>query len=66
VSKSSFSLTFDKFSLKLYDNNKQYMNMPLDTSTAGIHILTQMKEQTVEENTGFINSLIIIKTAIQS
>ena len=42
------------------------MNMPLDTSTAGIHILTQMKEQTVEENTGFINSLIIIKTAIQS
>ncbi|MFA7298459.1 MAG: hypothetical protein WC010_02320 [Candidatus Absconditabacterales bacterium] len=65
-SKSSFSTIFDEFTIKLYDNKKQYIVTPVDTSIAGINILSQMKEEITGEDTGFINSFIIIKTSIQS
>lgn len=65
TSKSNFSLTFDQFTLKIYDNKKSYSNLPLDT-TIGMNVLTEMKENTTTWDTGFINSLIVIKTDIQS
>lgn len=65
-SKTSFSITFDEFSFKFYDNNKQYITLPSGTSSIGMKVLTEMKEKTVEGNTGFINSLIIIRMPIQS
>lgn len=66
TSKSSFSLPFDKFAIKFYDNNKTYVGVSWDTSTAGIITLAEMKEQTAAQDTWFINSLVIIKTTIQS
>ena len=42
------------------------MPIPLDTSNEGIHILTEMKEQTTTGATWFINSLLIMKTAFSS
>ena len=66
-SKSSFSLTFDEFTIKLYDNNKQYTAIQPDTSIVDMKVLTEMKETILGTgNTGFINSFIIIKTPIQS
>ena len=65
-SKSSFSTTFDEFTMKLYDNNKQYIGVPVDTSIVGLKVLTQMKEKTLVTDTGFINSFIIVKTNVQS
>jgi len=65
-SKTSFSLTFDEFTIKLYDNNKQYTALQPDTSVVGIKVLTEMKEKTAEGDTGFINSLVIVRTAIQT
>ena len=48
ISKSSFSLTFDDFSIKIYDNDKQYIDVPLYASAAGIEMITEMKEQTIK------------------
>jgi hypothetical protein len=52
--------------MKLYDNNKQYVGVPVDTTIVGLKIITQMKEKIVVTDTGFINSFIIVKTNIQS
>ena len=68
-SKTSFSVNFDEFRFKLYDNGKQYIIMPADTSTIDMKVLTEMKEQVqtgTEDTTGFINSLLIVRTPIQS
>jgi len=66
-SKTSFSLTFDEFTIKLYDNNKQYTAIQPDTSVVDMKVLTEMKETILGTgNTWFINSFIIIKTPIQS
>ena len=65
-SKSTFSVTFDEFTFKLTDNNKQYSATASETSIEGIKILTEMKEKTAKEDTGFINSLVIVRTSIQS
>ena len=66
TSKSSFSTTFDRFTFDFYTNNKEYIALPLDTSVIGMSILTKMKEITGTGYTGFLSSLIIIKTTIQS
>lgn len=66
ASKSSFPITFDKFTFTLYDNNKEYLGHPVNTSIAGLKVLTEMKEKTGTGYTGFSSSLIIIKTLIQS
>ena len=42
------------------------MPIPLDISNGGMNILTEMKEETTTGATWFINSLIIMKTAIAS
>ncbi|MEI6774945.1 MAG: hypothetical protein WCL18_09600 [bacterium] len=65
TSKSFFSVTFDTFAIKLYDNNKQYSVLPLDTTTTDMKVLTKIKEEQLTGSTGFINSLVIIRTAIQ-
>lgn len=65
-SKTSFSIPFDKFTINIYDNNKQYISMPTPPDTLGMKVLTEMKEMIGTGSTGFINSLIIVKTAIQS
>ncbi len=65
ISKSSFSTTFDGFTIKFYDNNKKYIAVPWDASL-DMKILTEMKEQVVQGDSGFINSLIIAKLPIQS
>jgi len=66
IPKSSFLVTFDGFTIKLYDNNKKYDILPWDTSIIDMKILAEMKEQIAEKDTGFVNSFIIARTAIQS
>lgn len=66
TAKSSFSTIFDKFSFTFYDNNKTYINQPLDVSIVGMKVFAQMKETPGTGDTGFVNSLIIIKTIIPS
>ena len=41
-------MAFDGFSMKLYDNGKQYMNNAVDTSIEGMKVLKQMNEQVPE------------------
>lgn len=65
-SKSSFLLTFDEFTMRFYDNYKQYIPTASETSIEGMKVLREMKEQTTKEDTGFINSLVVIRTPIQS
>ena len=65
-SKSSFSQTFDDFSIKIYDNGKQYSRAAIDQDIIEFDTLAQLKEKTTKTDTGFTNSFIIIKTAIQS
>ena len=48
TSKSSFSLPFDEFTMKFYDNNKQYVALQPDTSIIGIKVLTEMKEKIIK------------------
>ena len=68
--KTSFSLTFDAFTIKVYDNGKQYVALPENTSFPGMNVLKSMKEKapanTTGYATGFINSLLIVKSPIQS
>ncbi len=52
--------------MTFYDNEKKYSEIPLDANVAGMNIRKEMKEETVEWDTGFINSLIIVTTPIQS
>lgn len=65
-SKSAFNLTFGEFTIKFYDNEKQYIDIPSSADIIGIDILTMMKEKTVEGETWFINSLIISETGIET
>gem|GEM_PF-1404788 len=65
-SKSSFSMTFDEFTMKFYDNDLQYMNNTVDTSIEGMVVLKQIKEQVPDGYTGFINSFVIFKTSLYS
>lgn len=67
ASKSNFSLSFDNFSFVFYDNDKEYVNQAVDTSTAGIKTLIERKVK-LEDTTAtwFIGSLIVIKTLAQS
>ena len=65
-SKSSFSQTFDDFSINVYDNDKQYSNVSVDPDIIEFDTLAQLKEKTTKTDTGFINSFIIIKTVVQS
>lgn len=65
-SKSSLSLTFDKFTFTFYNNSKEYINQPLDSSTVGIKVLMEIKEKVGTGTTWFVSSLIIIKTPVQS
>ena len=64
--KSFSPVIFDTFTMKLYDNNKIYTTLPPESSNIGIKILTEMKEETKKEDTGFINSFIVTKIPIQS
>ncbi len=66
ASKSSFLLTFDDFVIDIYDNNKPYSKETIITSTPDMQILTQMKETSLSTTTWFINSLLIVKTTVQS
>lgn len=66
TSKSSFSTTFDEFTFNFYDNNKEYVALPLDSNSIGMNVLMKMKEKTGTWYTGFVSSLVIIKTPIQS
>jgi len=65
-SKTSFPVKFDEFTFNLYDNAKQYIILPSGTNNGWMNVLTEMKEKTAEGDTGFSNSLIIIRTPIQS
>ena len=65
-SKSSFFQTFDDFSIKVYDNGKQYSKVAIDPDIIEFDTLAQLKEKTTKTDTGFINSFIIIKTVVQS
>lgn len=66
ASKSNFLITFDRFTIKFYDNDKQYMMLPLQQNATEMKIINQMKEQITQGDTGFVNSLIITKIPIQS
>jgi len=67
TSKSNFLISFDTFTIKIYDNNKQYVIVPWETkNSVGMKVISQMKEETVEEYTGFINSLVIASIFVQS
>lgn len=66
TSKSSFSTTFDEFTMKFYDNKKPYIAFVSDTNLIGMKVLTEMKEKTLSTDTWFTNSLLIVKIAIQS
>lgn len=65
-SKSHVSLTFDEFTMKLYDNGKQYVSDTVDTSIEGMTVLKQMKEYALTGSTGFINSFVIFRVPIHS
>ena len=52
--------------MRFYDNYKQYIPTASETSIEGMKVLREMKEQTTKEDTGFINSLVVIRTPIQS
>ena len=52
--------------MTFYDNEKKYSEIPFDGSVVGMNIRKEMKEKIVEWDTGFINSLIIVTTPIQS
>ena len=45
-SKSSFSVTFDEFRIKFYDNNKQYVSIQPDANIVDMKVLTELKEVT--------------------
>ncbi len=66
ASKSNILLPFDTFTIKFYNNDKQYIALPLQQSTSEMKTIYQMKEQTIQDDTWFINSLIINKIPIQS
>jgi hypothetical protein len=59
-------VTFDEFTFRFYDTSKHYSVLPAETSNPEINILTQMKEENSAGDTGFINSLIIVRTPIHS
>ncbi len=65
-SKTTFPLTFDNFTIKIYDNNKQYKALPLTTAIDGMKPLAELQQIVGTGYTGFINSVVIIKTSIQS
>ncbi|HMS90809.1 MAG TPA: hypothetical protein PKC87_01185 [Candidatus Absconditabacterales bacterium] len=65
TSKSSFPLSFDKFTFTFY-TTKEYSNQPLNTSTAGMKVLIEMKEKPGTGTTGLMSSIIIIETPLQS
>ena len=65
-SKTTFSLTFDGFTIKIYDNNKQYKALPLTTTINWMKPLAEMQQIVGTWYTGFINSIVIVKTSIQS
>lgn len=50
----------------MYDNEKQYTAMPSETSIEWMHVITELQEIVAKEDTGFINSLLGIKTTTQS
>lgn len=66
ISKSSFPITFDDFSATILDNKKPYVSTFSSTIIPGITILKEIKEDVVQWDTGFVNSLVVIKTTIQS
>lgn len=65
-SKSSFWVTFDEFTFKFYDNKKVYTEIQPETSDIGLQVIKELKEDVAEGDTGFINSLIVIRSPIQS
>lgn len=66
TSKSNFLVSFDTFSINIYDNNKKYIELPIDRTHWEMNIVQKMKEDVLQGDTGFINSLLITKIAIQS
>jgi hypothetical protein len=66
ASKSNILLTFDTFTIKFYNNDKQYVVLPLQQSISEMKIIHQMKEHTIQDDTWFVNSLIITKVPIKS
>ena len=64
--KSNLPITFGSFTMKLYNNNKKYVILPLDTAITQPQVIKKIKEKMPAGNTGFINSLVIVKTPIQS
>ncbi|MEI6672195.1 MAG: hypothetical protein WCL02_02280 [bacterium] len=66
TSKSNFLVAFDTFTINIYDNNKKYTMLPLDNTLSAMKSIQKLQEQKSDGDTGFINSLLIIKTSIAS
>lgn len=66
ASKSHLHIAFDGFTMQRYDNQKQYADIPLMQNTPGMTVLKEIQEQHIAGESGFINSLIIAKTAIDT
>lgn len=65
-SKTSIPLAFDGFTMKLYNNEKQYMNDTTETSVEGMMLQKQMKEIVPFNDSWYINSLLIFRIPIAS
>lgn len=65
-SQSYFSVNFDGFSMRMYDNNKQYSSLAPDTSILGMKVIQEMKQNVWTGYTWFISSFVVVKTAILS
>lgn len=61
-SKSSVLVKFDDISLNIYDNKKNYVQYTGTLPSLGLDILVQMKESVAEDDTGFVNSLLVAQT----
>lgn len=59
-------MSFDAFTMKIYDNNKSYISLPWESNSTATKILLQRKEIGSLQDTGFINSFIITKMPVQS
>lgn len=65
-SKSSFPLSFEQFNIKIYNNEKVYVQNISETAIEWMTILNEMKEKAAENDTWFVNSLFIIQIPVLS
>ena len=50
----------------MYDNGKTYATNISTTDIEGIKVMKEMKEQVAKDDTGFVNSLFVVKTSVVS